>query len=159
MNIDNLQSQRGTEEERAVAFCVAAYEAYTAIKSAKRMVRAGRTRPKTLLRHLEDIEAHLDTIYAEARLRQTALNDMTQFAQELLWAHDQLLIDTKTAYEDGWRDALKEVIPNAPGDDGIVVRWLIETLASDSAWRAPEWDKVIELMKEARRYLTAHHAE
>ena len=66
---------------------------------------------------------------------------------------DELVNDAETAYQDGWQDALQQALENAPGDSGIVVGWLIKTLESDSAWRAPEWDGVIDLIREARRHL------
>jgi len=159
MNSNNAQANEGTEEERAVAFCVAAYEAYTAINDAKRLARSQRSRPKAILRKLEDIEAHLDTIYAEARLRQTALQAMTRIAQELRREYDQLLDDTETAYNDGFQDALKVILDNAPGDSGILVGWLIHTLQTPSAWQTPEWERVLERLRDARRYLEAGSGE
>ena len=159
MSSDN--SQR--ESDRAVAFTVAVYEAYTAIQKAKRMARAGRARPKAMLRLIEDFETHLDTIYTEAGLRQTALQDVAKITQELGQAYDQVVNDAETAYGDGWQagweEALQQLVTNAPRGSGEVVDWLIHALQSGAAYQAPEWDGVVALIREAQRYLTANGGE
>ncbi|MHB8751179.1 MAG: hypothetical protein ACYDBJ_18565, partial [Aggregatilineales bacterium] len=88
-----------------------------------------------------------------------ALYDMTAIAQALRQAYDELVNDAETAYQSGWQDALAQALENAPGDSGMVVGWLIRTLETDSAWRVPEWEGVIELIREARRYLAANGGE
>ncbi len=145
--------------ERGLRLHVAVQDLYAAIRQTKRMVGEQHSRPKAILSQLENLEVRLDAIYVETSLQQTALYDMTAIAQALRQAYDELVNDAETAYQDGWQDALKQALENAPGDSGIVVSWLIKTLESDSAWGVPEWEGVIELIREARRYLAAHSGE
>ncbi len=146
-------------EDHAVALAIALKQTYAAIRQTKRLVREQGSKPTGIIRELNDIQAHLDAVYTEAGLQQTALHDMTTIAQELRQAYDELVNDAETAYQTGWQDALKQALENAPGDSGIVVSWLIKTLETDSAWRVPEWEGVIELIREARRYLAAHSGD
>ena len=143
------------DADHALALIQALKATYAAIKQARRMVRQQGSVPTGIIRQLNDIETRLDAVYTEAGLQEMALHDMTLIAQELQRAYDQLVNDAETAYQDGWQDALKQALENAPGDSGSVVRWLIQTLESDSAWQAPEWEAVIELIREARRALAA----
>ncbi|MHB8630126.1 MAG: hypothetical protein ACYDBJ_17165 [Aggregatilineales bacterium] len=145
--------------ERALRLHTAVQELYAAIRQTKRMVGEQHSRPKAILSQLETVEARLDAIYIETSLQQTALYDMTAIAQALRRAYDELVNDAETAYQSGWQDALAQALENAPGDSGMVVGWLIKTLETDSAWRVPAWDGVIELIREARRYLAANSGE
>ncbi|MHB8627525.1 MAG: hypothetical protein ACYDBJ_28940 [Aggregatilineales bacterium] len=146
-------------EDHALALAIALKETYAAIRQTKRLVREQGSRPTGIIRQLNDIQAHLDTVFTEAGLQRMALHDMTMIAQELRQAYNELVNDAETAYQTGWQDALKQALENAPGDSGMVVRWLIKTLETDSAWRVPEWEGVIELIREARRYLAANSGE
>ncbi len=150
-----MNNESSQANERAIALHTAVQETYAAIRQAKRMVGEQRSRPKAILRQLDAIQAQLDTIYTEASLQEMALHDMTLIAYELRRAYDELSNDVETAYQDGWQAALKHILENAPGDSGIVVGWLIHTLQTDTAWQAPEWEAVIESIREARRTLTA----
>lgn len=152
-----MSNEAGWTSKQAIALHEAVQELYTAIQQTKPMVGEQRSRPKAILRQLDAIQAHLDTIYTEASLQEIMLHDMTSIAYELRRAYDELSNDAETAYQDGWQAALKHVLENAPGDSGIVVGWLIHTLQADSAWQAPEWDSVIETIREARRMLTEGH--
>lgn len=147
-------------KDRAVALHEAVYKLYTAIKETKQMVGEERSRPRAILRQLQVLEASLDTIYTEACVQIIGRIDMTKIAQELQRAHDQLLDETETAYQDGWQagwdEALSQVIENAPGDSGVVVAWLVHTLLSDASWREPAWEGVIALIREAQGYLAAN---
>src|SRR5579863_1165687 len=106
MNIDDSAAH-----DRMVAFTVAVYEVYTAIQRAKRMAAgSGHIRSKALLRLIEDIETHVDTIYTEAGLRQTAVEDITRITHELRQSYDQLSAFADTAYHAGYQDALKEIL-------------------------------------------------
>ncbi|MHB8627849.1 MAG: hypothetical protein ACYDBJ_23655 [Aggregatilineales bacterium] len=145
--------------ERGLRLHVAVHELYAAIQQTKRMVGEQHSRPKAILSQLETIETRLDAIYVETSLQQTALYDMTAIAQELRRAYDEVVSDAEMAYQDGWHDALKQALENAPGDSGMVINWLIKALETDSAWRAPEWEGVIELIRAARRYLAANSGE
>ncbi|MHB8627959.1 MAG: hypothetical protein ACYDBJ_20680 [Aggregatilineales bacterium] len=146
-------------EDHALALIIALKQTYAAIHQAKRLVREQGSRPTGIIRQLNDIQAQLDAVYTEAGLQKMALHDMTMIAQELRQAYDELVNDAETAYQSGWQDALQQALENTPGDSGIVVGWLIKTLESDSAWRVPEWEGVIELIREARRYLAANSGE
>ena len=127
-----MNGDQSAADDRAVAFIVAVYEAYTALRKAKRLVRAGRSRPKAMLRLLDDIEAHFDTVYAEDRLQQTALEDVTKIAHELRQSYDQLSATADAAYQEGYQDALKEVLEKR-GHDEVVVAWLIHMLGAAEA--------------------------
>ena len=127
-------------EDHALALIIALKQTYAAIRQTKRLVREQGSRPTGIIRQLNDIQAQLDAVYTEAGLQEMALHDMTMIAQELRQAYDELVNDAETAYQSGWQDALQQALENAPGNSGIVVSWLIKTLGSDSAWRAPEWE-------------------
>ena len=127
-----MNNNDSAANDRAVAFTVAVYEVYTAIQKAKRMVGQGRSRPKAMSRLLEDIEAQVDMIYAEARLWQTAHEDMTSIAHELRQAYDQLFASADAAYQAGYQDALKEVLDKRTHDE-VVVAWLIQMLGTAEA--------------------------
>ena len=119
-----MNSNHSAANDRAVAFIVPVNEAYTAIRKAKHMItKVGRSRPKAMLRLLVDFEAHFDTVYAEDRLWQTALEDMTKIAYELRQAYDQLSSSSDAAYQEGYQDALKEVLDKRTHDE-VVAAWL-----------------------------------
>ena len=145
--------------DHALALIQALKATYAAIKQTRRMVRQQGSVPTGIIRQLNDIETRLDAVYTEAGLQEMALHDMTLIAYELRRAYDELSHDAETAYQDGWQDALKQALDNAPGDSGKVVRWLIQTLESDSAWRTPEWDDVIGLIREARQHIALNSGE
>lgn len=137
----------------------AVHELYTAIREAKHMVGERRSRPKTILCQLDGLEAKLDAVYIEASVQEIGAHDLLRIAQELRLAHDLAVNDLATAYNDGWSDALKMIQENAPGDSGVVIGWLIHVLQTPSVWQAPEWEGVLELIREARRYLEAGSGE
>ena len=146
-------------EDRGLALALAFKHTYAAIRQTKRLIREQGSRPTGLLKQIDDIQTLLDAVFTEARLQRVALHDMTQIALELRRAYDELSRDAETAYQDGWQDALKQALDNAPGDSGSVVRWLIHTLESDSVWRTPEWEEVIELIREARQHIALNSSE
>ncbi len=119
--------------DHGLALAIALKETYAAIRQTKRLVREQGSRPTGIIRQLNDIQAHLDAVFTEAGLQRMALHDMTLIAQALRQAYDELVNDAETAYQDGWQDALKQALENAPGDSGMVVGWLIKTLEAEVA--------------------------
>jgi len=110
MNSHVSQSGEHPENNRDVALHAAVYELYVALKHAKDLVRVSGSRPKAIRRRLAAIEGYVDTLYTEARMKETELNDLTRIAAEIRRAYDQLLKDTEVAYQDGWKAGWDEAL-------------------------------------------------
>jgi hypothetical protein len=127
MTADSSHAVTPSTPDPSAALLVALIKSCGDILETKRLL-GNKAVPRSIIqRQLEIIEARVETAYRTAELQDTALQDLTRMAEALQTAYDELFAHADSAYQQGYQDALKEVLANR-ADNELVIAWLLHVL-------------------------------